>query len=294
MSTKEIPLCDPYVWEDPRYLFRSSWLDRYMNRRRGVCFSELINEIIFVYVFAALAGLAAGVYIGVSSGPALATVAATIYLIPTFLKLREPDGFKSTCAQVTITRGSDDKGHDADDGLPFKEELEGYRTSSSSYSPGSALPTEGYQSRDGGVAKEGFIADFSDVNQTGTPGNPATTDFQNQTSECVRNPFHNVLVSDIKLNPTRPAAPDITSPERKVYLDEFFRVQWYSDPTDVFGKNQSQREFVSAPVTTIPNDQGSYADWLYRIPGKTCKEGGADKCYGGTEGGVVPWLNNNY
>lgn len=275
MTTKEIPLCDPYVWEDPRYLFRSSWLDRYMNRRRGVCFSELINEIIFTYVFAVLSGIAAGVYIGVSSGPALAAVAATIYLIPTFLKLRDTDGFKSTCAQVTITRGSDDKGHDADDGLPFREEL------------------EGYQSRDGNV-KEGFIADFSDKNETGTPGNPSTTDFQNKTSECVRNPFHNVTVDQIKYDPTRPAAPDITTPERKVFLDEYFRVQWFSDPTDVFGKNQSQREFVSAPVTQIPNDQGSYADWLYRIPGKTCKEGGADKCYGGTEGGVVTWLNNNY
>ena len=49
---KEIPLCDPYVWEDPRYLFRSTWLDRYLNRRRGVCASELVNEIIFVYIFA--------------------------------------------------------------------------------------------------------------------------------------------------------------------------------------------------------------------------------------------------
>lgn len=113
----------------------------------------------------------------------------------------------------------------------------------------------------------------------------------------VANPFGNVLVSDYP-TPERaanhPAAKDITSTVSKVALDDFFRVQWYSDPTDVFGKTQSQRIFVSQPSTTIPNDQNSYQDWLYRIPGKTCKEGNPIACYGGTEGAAVTWLNNNY
>ena len=43
--------------------------------------------------------------------------------------------------------------------------------------------------------------------------------------------------------------------------------------------------------TTVPNDQGAFANWLYRIPGKTCKEGGREACLAGTDGGQVPWLN---
>jgi hypothetical protein len=31
---------------------------------------------------------------------------------------------------------------------------------------------------------------------------------------------------------------------------------------------------------------------LYKIPGKTCKEGGREACVGGTEGGALPWLNS--
>ena len=106
-----------------------------------------------------------------------------------------------------------------------------------------------------------------------------------------RNPFNNILIDEYKYAPTRDAAPDITTHNSKVELDAMFRTQWYNDPTDVFGKTQSQRMFLTQPITTIPNDQDSYQKWLYKIPGKTCKEGNPDACYGGTEGAAVPWLN---
>jgi len=77
----------------------------------------------------------------------------------------------------------------------------------------------------------------------------------------------------------------------KAQLDDFFRIQWFSDPTDVFGRAQSQREFYTMPSTSIPNDQASYQDWLYKIPGKTCKEGGRGACLPGTDGSPVTWLN---
>ena len=105
------------------------------------------------------------------------------------------------------------------------------------------------------------------------------------------NPFMNVLVDEIKYNPTRPAATSILDPSVKVGLDDFFRTEFYSDPTDVFGKSQSQRQFVAMPSTSIPNDVDSYQNWLYRIPGKTCKEGGREACLPGTDGGAIPWLN---
>jgi len=111
------------------------------------------------------------------------------------------------------------------------------------------------------------------------------------TTTNARNPFQNVMVDDYKYAPTRAAARDITSTESKVELDSMFRTQWYSDPTDVFGKSQSQRMFVTQPNTTVPNDQDSYQKWLYKIPGKTCKEGNYDACYGGSGGAVIPWLD---
>jgi hypothetical protein len=111
------------------------------------------------------------------------------------------------------------------------------------------------------------------------------------TPPTARNLFMNVLLDEIKYNPGRPEAAPVDNPLVKQTLDDYFRVQWFSDPTDVFGKNQSQRQFVTQPSTTVPNDQGAFADWLYKIPGKTCKEGGREACLAGTDGGPIPWLN---
>lgn len=98
------------------------------------------------------------------------------------------------------------------------------------------------------------------------------------TKPTARNPFMNVLVDEIKYNPRRATADDVSDPLVKTQLDDFFRVQWNSDPTDVFGRAQSQRQFYTMPSTSIPNDQESYQNWLYKIPGKTCKEGGREAC----------------
>jgi len=107
-----------------------------------------------------------------------------------------------------------------------------------------------------------------------------------------RNPFMNVLIDEIKYNPMRPEAKSVEDPVVKSTMDDFFRVNWFSDPTDVFGKSQGQRQFITMPSTTIPNDRESLQNWLYKIPGKTCKEGGREACVGGTQGGAVPWLNS--
>lgn len=113
------------------------------------------------------------------------------------------------------------------------------------------------------------------------------------TPPTARNLFMNVLLDEIKYNPGRPEAAPVDNPTVKQTMDDYFRVQWFSDPTDVFGKNQSQRQFVTQPSTTVPNDQGSFADWLYKIPGKTCKEGGRAACLAGTDGSSIPWLNQD-
>jgi hypothetical protein len=140
-------------------------------------------------------------------------------------------------------------------------------------------------------ASEGFtdaapVAEVYDV--IGSGAAPATL-----TLPTARNPFMNILVDEFKYHPTRPMAASVTDPSVKVSLDDFFRTEFTADPTDVFGRSQSQRQFVSVPSTSIPNDQGSYQDWLYKIPGKTCKEGGREACLPGTDGGPVTWLNVN-
>jgi hypothetical protein len=151
---------------------------------------------------------------------------------------------------------------------------------------------------------EGFQTEFV-VGQNIYPQAPSATpigpdadsdprpSFLKETRPTGSNPFMNVLLDEIKYNPTRPSAADINSPSVNDALDAFFRVQWSSDPTDVFGRSQSQRQFVAQPSTSIPNDADSYQNWLYRIPGKTCKEGGREACLPGTDGGPVAWLNQN-
>jgi hypothetical protein len=231
-----LQLCHPYVWEDPRYIFRAWTTD-------AKCVSELVNRVVITYIVFILIGVTVSSFTQIKSAPLVAGVLATVALIPTLIGLSKTEKFAGT----QITRDA---------------------------SGGGISGNEGFK---GGIA----------------PGNPATLPLpiQSETHRGVKNPFHNILVDEYKYAPTRAAAPDITTSQSKIALDAMFRTQWYSDPTDVFGKTQSQRTFVTAPVTTIPNDQGSYQNWLYKIPGKTCKEGNPDACYGGTDGAVMPWLN---
>ncbi len=111
------------------------------------------------------------------------------------------------------------------------------------------------------------------------------------TEPTPNNPFMNVLADQYKYETFRPSAADPTAPDVKQSLDDYFRIQWFSDPTDVFGRNQGQRQFYTMPSTSVPSDRKSYQEWLYKIPGKTCKEGNGAACLAGTDGGKVPWLS---
>jgi len=131
---------------------------------------------------------------------------------------------------------------------------------------------------------EGFESSNAPI--MGSPGASVVT------RPTARNPFMNVLLDELSYNPNRPPADSINNPSNTVVLDDYFRVQWNSDPTDVFGRSQGQRQFYTTPSTSVPNDQTSYMNWLYLIPGKTCKEGGRDACVPGTQGAALPWLSS--
>jgi len=141
--------------------------------------------------------------------------------------------------------------------------------------------------------KEGFKADIRpDLKEEGAFSIVTSPSSTLLTKPTARNPFMNVLLDELTYNPNRPVADPIMHPMNQIILDDYFRVQWNSDPTDVFGKTQGQRQFYTMPSSGIPNDQGSYQNWLYLIPGKTCKEGGKDACVPGTQGGTIPWLSS--
>ena len=113
---------------------------------------------------------------------------------------------------------------------------------------------------------------------------------QDRTLPNAPNPFMSVLSNEINNNPTKPPAVYVNSPAVKKELDQFFEVNLYGDPGDVFQRNQSQREFVSPPSTSVPNDADSYMNWLYRTPGQTCKEGRSSVCIPPSDSGRYPHL----
>jgi hypothetical protein len=247
-------LCHPYVWEDPRYLFHTLWTPP----KSKPCVSELVNRIIFVYVLALIIGFLGSSFLAIQGLVLLTGVIATLLLLPTFLQLR-----KLQMKSFEFENDDSDDDSTVNEGFEEKDEF-----NQNDFVPPSNLRIRTFNN----TGLEGSL-----LNSLGT--------------SKARNPFNNILIDQIKYEPNRPAAEDITSTEKKIDLDDLFRVQWYSDTTDVFGKTQSQRMFITQPVTTIPNDQDSYQKWLYKIPGKSCKEGGAENCYAGTEGAALPWLN---
>ena len=83
------------------------------------------------------------------------------------------------------------------------------------------------------------------------------------------NPFMNVLMNEWADNPTRPAACEYPGVDQEV--EDHFNYDLYKDIDDLYEKNNGQRQFFTMPYTTIPNDQGSFARWLYEVP-STCKE----------------------
>ena len=83
------------------------------------------------------------------------------------------------------------------------------------------------------------------------------------------NPLMNPPVSDF--NTDAPEACNVDDKEINNEITKAFSTNLYSDVGDVFSKMNSQRLFYTVPNTAIPNNQGEFANWLYRAP-VTCKE----------------------
>lgn len=92
------------------------------------------------------------------------------------------------------------------------------------------------------------------------------------------NPFMNILMSDYSQMPERPQACDIADPSIRKEVKKMFDTNLYRDTSDIFHKNASDRQWVTNAITTIPNDQGNFAKWLYQT-GPSCKDGNGEACY---------------
>jgi hypothetical protein len=112
-----------------------------------------------------------------------------------------------------------------------------------------------------------------------------------RTHPTAANPFMNLLVNEVLDDPKKAPAQTVDTNAMARQLSDEFQTRMYGDPTDVYQHTQDQRVWAVQPITSIPNDQGSFANWLYRVPGRTCKEGNNAACFSGTEGGVVTWLS---
>jgi hypothetical protein len=120
----------------------------------------------------------------------------------------------------------------------------------------------------------------------------------NLTRPSDTNPFMNPLPFD---NRNRgPAVPLLSNPVNRATVDIAFDKGNWRDVNDVWDRNNGKRQFFTMPWTTYPNDQGSFANWLYKTP-PTCKEGNGNQCVANTfdiqtsnrvAGGVVSGVFN--
>jgi hypothetical protein len=77
------------------------------------------------------------------------------------------------------------------------------------------------------------------------------------------NPFMNVLQSDYEDFPNKPPACNVSKSSVKKDIVQKFEENYNRQDDDIFRTGGSERQFYTTPITTIPNDQESFAKWLY-------------------------------
>lgn len=126
----------------------------------------------------------------------------------------------------------------------------------------------------------------------------AVTDLQNNVnlpletidSECriptENNPFMNPTI--FGENNSKSSCLSYNNKGVQSNIENKFNKNLYREASDIFSKNNSQRQFYTVPSKKYPNDQDAYKKWLYSTP-PTCKEGNGIQCAAngyGTAGGA--------
>jgi hypothetical protein len=96
---------------------------------------------------------------------------------------------------------------------------------------------------------------------------------ENRPNKCVsptrHNPFMNMMVGSD--HGRTKACNNKQVPDLEERIDDAFNVNLFKDVNDVYGRRNSQRQFFTMPWTQSSNEQGKFADWLYKTP-PTLKE----------------------
>jgi hypothetical protein len=92
------------------------------------------------------------------------------------------------------------------------------------------------------------------------------------------NPFANIVFADY-LDAGNIAEPcNVDNKDIQKSVNQLYNSSIYRNIEDVFERENSQRVFYTVPVTTVPNKQTEFAEWLYKT-GPTCKENSANCTY---------------
>jgi hypothetical protein len=134
---------------------------------------------------------------------------------------------------------------------------------------------------EGFTVKQDTVQELSDNNSNKkTTTNPVTLEsiLKSEFKEGnKRNPFSNVLLTEIMDDPERNAAPPSFNPDVDVDITKNIKrtvqllnpgikntnKQLYGDLYENFELDKSNRAFFSTPNTKIANDQGAFAQFLY-------------------------------
>ena len=90
------------------------------------------------------------------------------------------------------------------------------------------------------------------------------------TKPTTDNPMMNFNIITDKRDRSK-ACDSWDSKKVKKEIENKFNHNLYRDVSDLYGKNNSQRQYYTMPATTMPNDQTAFAKWCYNT-GPTCKE----------------------
>ena len=91
------------------------------------------------------------------------------------------------------------------------------------------------------------------------------TDYHDQSCQVPtqNNPFMNILPADYHNQPNRPPACLHSDLDIYKQVKTHFNHNLYQDVEDIWDKRNSQREFITMPITTIPNDRESFMKWCW-------------------------------
>ena len=77
------------------------------------------------------------------------------------------------------------------------------------------------------------------------------------------NPLMNILLTDYNENPNRYPSCSNSDPQIIKEVENNFNIDLYKDVEDLWNNRNSQRQFHTTTVTTIPNDRESFMKWCW-------------------------------